>query len=125
MPLSGRAPAEPTESPPHANGWIAPMCRTLSDTLSGIWNASLSKFFWVDRRGELKLAVYDLLNKNVGFSRTADVTYIQDDRTRSLGRYALLSFTYLLNPALQKAKNGGNNNNFRRGGGRGGGSGGE
>ena len=85
-----------------------------------IWNASLSKFFWVDRRGELKLAVYDLLNKNVGFSRTADVTYIQDDRTRSLGRYALLSFTYLLNPALQKAKNGGNNN-YRRGGGGGGG----
>ena len=86
-----------------------------------IWNASLSRYFWSDRRGELKLAVFDLLNKNVGFSRTADVTYIQDDRTRSLGRYALLSFTYLLNPALQKAKSSGGNNN---GGGRKGGNGG-
>ena len=59
-------------------------------------NASLSKFFLKGNRGELKLSVVDLLNKNIGISRHAEVNYVQDERTRSLGRYFLMSFTYSL-----------------------------
>jgi hypothetical protein len=65
-----------------------------------IWNASFSKFFLKNKRGEFKLAVYDILNRNTGFNRTADANYIQDEIVRSLGRYAMLTFTYAINPML-------------------------
>ena len=63
-----------------------------------IWSASMSKYLLKNKRGEIKLSVFDILNKNTGFSRTADANYIQDEITRSLGRYAMLSFTYAINP---------------------------
>lgn len=61
-----------------------------------LWNASVSKFFLKNNRGELKLSVVDLLNRNVGISRNAQMNFLQDERIRSLGRYFLLSFTYSL-----------------------------
>lgn len=61
-----------------------------------LWNASISKFFLKNNRGELKLSVVDLLNRNVGISRNAQMNFLQDERIRSLGRYFLLSFTYSL-----------------------------
>ena len=72
-----------------------------------IWNASFSKYLWNDKRAELKLSVFDILNRNIGFSRTASANYIEDDRTKSLGRYGLVSFIYNINPALLKNKTGG------------------
>lgn len=62
-----------------------------------LWGAYASKAI-IKKRGELKLSVFDILNRNVGISRRADVNYIETVRTRSLGRYALLSFTYSLSP---------------------------
>ncbi|TAE35760.1 MAG: TonB-dependent receptor [Runella slithyformis] len=61
-----------------------------------LWNASISQFLLKNKRGELKLSVVDLLNKNVGISRSAQMNFLQDERIRSLGRYFLLSFTYNL-----------------------------
>ncbi len=58
--------------------------------------ASLSTYFLKNRRGELKLSVNDLLNKNTGINRVAQLNYVQDERIRTLGRYFLLSFTYSL-----------------------------
>ena len=49
-------------------------------------------------RGELKFQMVDILNKNQGYSRSADINYVQEERVTSLGRYALLSFTYAFNP---------------------------
>jgi hypothetical protein len=63
-----------------------------------IWQASLSKFILKNKRGEIKFAVNDILNRNLGFTRTADINYIQDERITSLGRYYMLSFTYAINP---------------------------
>jgi Outer membrane protein beta-barrel family/Carboxypeptidase regulatory-like domain len=63
-----------------------------------IWSASMSKFLLKNKRGEIKLSVFDILNRSTGFSRTADANYIQDEITRSLGRYVMLSFTYAINP---------------------------
>ena len=62
-----------------------------------IWNAGVSKFFLKNKRGELTLAARDLLNRNVGINRTANLNYVEDVRTASLGRYATLKFTYALN----------------------------
>lgn len=67
-----------------------------------IWNAYLSKFILKNNRGELKLSVSDLLNRNVGFSRRAELNYVQEERIRSLGRYFLLTFRYSLNGSTQE-----------------------
>jgi len=61
-----------------------------------LWNAAFSRQFLRFNRGELKLSVYDLLNKNVGISRTSNQNYIEDNRTKNLQRFFLLSFTYSL-----------------------------
>lgn len=61
-----------------------------------IWNMSLSRFFLQGDRGELKLSVFDLLNKNQGIDRFASLSFFQEQRIRSLGRYFMLSFTYSL-----------------------------
>jgi hypothetical protein len=61
-----------------------------------IWNASLSKQFLKYKRGELKLSVYDLLNKNVGISRNSTQNYIEDSQVNTLRRFFLVSFTYSL-----------------------------
>ncbi len=60
-----------------------------------IWNAYLSKFVF-NKRAEIRFAANDLLNRNVGINRTADINYIQEEVIRSLGRYYMLSFTYSL-----------------------------
>ncbi len=61
-----------------------------------IWAASISKFFLKDNRGEIKFAVQDILNRNLGINRTADLNFIQEERINNLGRYFMLSFTYKL-----------------------------
>ena len=63
------------------------------------WNASLAKGFMKNKRGEIKLTVYDMLNKNVGINRNANQNYIEDTRYNVLQRYFLVSFTYRLNKA--------------------------
>jgi hypothetical protein len=61
------------------------------------WNASLAKSFLKNKRAELKLSVADILNKNLGVTRTANQVYIEDLQYNVLRRYSMLSFTYALN----------------------------
>jgi hypothetical protein len=61
-----------------------------------LWSASVSKYLLKNKRGELKLSVFDILNRNVGINRVAQNNYVQEERITSLGRYAMLSFTYNL-----------------------------
>lgn len=60
--------------------------------------AGISKYMLKQNRGELKFQMVDILNRNQGYSRSTDVNYIQEERVNSLGRYAMLSFTYAFNP---------------------------
>jgi hypothetical protein len=62
-----------------------------------IWNASLAKQVFKNKRGEIKAAVYDLLNQNTSVYRTVNDNYIQDVRNTTLKRFFLLSFTYRIN----------------------------
>lgn len=62
-----------------------------------IWNASVSKFLMKNKRLQLTLSVRDLLNRNIGIRRTANLNFIEDRRIASLGRYGLLKLTYSLN----------------------------
>lgn len=61
-----------------------------------LWNASISKHFLRFNRGELKLRVNDILNRNIGISRSSNQNYIEDSRVNTLRRFALLTFTYSL-----------------------------
>jgi hypothetical protein len=63
------------------------------------WNASLAKGFLKNKRMEAKIAVFDILNRNVGVSRNANQNYIEDVRYNVLQRYLLLTFTYRLHKA--------------------------
>jgi hypothetical protein len=67
------------------------------------WNASLGKSFMKNKRAEVKLSVFDLLNQNQGVSRNANQNYIEDTRYNVLQRYFLLSFTFSLNKAGSNA----------------------
>jgi hypothetical protein len=61
-----------------------------------LWNTSISKQVLHFNRGELKLSVRDILDKNIGINRNANQNYIEDSRVNSLRRFFLLSFTYNL-----------------------------
>ena len=80
-----------------------------------IWNASISKLLFKNKKGELKLTVLDILNKNTGFTRTTEANYIQDEFTASLRRYAMLSFTYAINPLMSGGGRGGQRMMMRMG----------
>src|SRR5579871_112706 len=73
-----------------------------------LWNMSISKQMLKFNRGELKLSVRDLLNKNIGNSRNTNNNYIEDSRVMTLRRFFLLSFTYsLTKTGLNNAGGGG------------------
>ncbi len=61
-----------------------------------LWGASLSKQMLRFNRGELKLRVNDILNRNIGINRTTNQNYIEDSKVNTLRRYAILTFTYNL-----------------------------
>ncbi|MDX1407331.1 MAG: outer membrane beta-barrel protein, partial [Saprospiraceae bacterium] len=59
-----------------------------------LWKASLSKFVFKDKRAEIKLSMFDVLDENRGINRTSESNYLEEIRTNSLGRYYMLSFIY-------------------------------
>ena len=61
------------------------------------WNASLSKNILKFNRGQIRLKAFDILDQNLGISRTSNMNYVEDIRQRNLRRFFLLSFTYSLN----------------------------
>lgn len=74
-----------------------------------LWNASLSKQVLKYKRGEIKLSANDLLNSNIGISRSANQNYIEDSRVGTVKRFFMLGFTYSLSKTgLNDAGGGGN-----------------
>lgn len=97
------------------NGWI--LTSSLNYTYYGgrasgyntsvpLLNAGIAKQFLKNKRGELRLTIYDLLNQNVSIQRTVASSYIQDVQTKVLTRYALLTFTYNLRSFNQGSQQG-------------------
>jgi len=66
------------------------------NTAVPIWNASISKYFMKNKRAELKMSAFDLLNKNIGISRNVSQNQIVDQEYNVISQYFLLSFTYSL-----------------------------
>lgn len=59
-----------------------------------LWNAGVSLQFLKDKKGMVKLGVYDLLNRNNNITRFATQNQVVDQQTNILQRYFLLTFTY-------------------------------
>jgi len=66
------------------------------NTAVPIWNASVSKFFLKNKRGELKISAFDILNKNVGVSRNVSQNQIVDQSYNVINQYFLVGFTFSL-----------------------------
>ncbi len=61
-----------------------------------LWNAYISKLLFKKKNGELKLAMYDILNKNASVTRTVTNNTIQDIQGNVLKQYFSLTFAYNL-----------------------------
>ncbi|MBK9016429.1 MAG: TonB-dependent receptor [Saprospiraceae bacterium] len=59
-----------------------------------LWNLAIGKKLFKNERGEIALALNDVLNENRNISRNVTETYIEDSRTNALQRFVMLSFTY-------------------------------
>lgn len=61
-----------------------------------IWNASFSAYVLEGKKGQLRLSAYDLLGRNQGVSRNAQLNTLVDEQVNALSRYVMLSFSYLV-----------------------------
>jgi hypothetical protein len=71
-----------------------------------IWSASLSRYLLENNRLEIKLSVFDLLNKNQGVDRSSELNYIENSVSNSLGRYGMLSAIYRLSAYGEESSGG-------------------
>jgi hypothetical protein len=77
------------------------------------WNAAISLLMLKEDKGQLKLAVYDILNRNNGYYRYINANAISESRYNVLQRYVSLTFTYNVRAlGAQKQKVGGKQNLF-------------
>lgn len=59
-----------------------------------VWNASLGYSFLANDAAEVRLAVYDLLNRNTNLNRSTAASYVETTTSDALGRYVMLSLAY-------------------------------
>ncbi|NVK52474.1 MAG: TonB-dependent receptor [Flavobacteriaceae bacterium] len=79
-----------------------------------IWNASVSYNLLKSKALNLKLTALDILNKNVGFSRSSSDNYFQETTREVLGTYYMVSLTYTLNGNKGKGRSNRGRRSFRR-----------
>lgn len=85
-----------------------------------LWNVAVGKKFLKDKKGELKISVFDLLKQNISINRDITESYIEDQRNTVITRYFMLTFTYNLHnfgkgPSRPTFNNNRGNNNNNRG----------
>ena len=117
------------------SGWLAAATFTYTYTQNNApgYNASIpllspsiAKSLFKKKNGEIRLTVFDVLNKNTSVNKNVSLNEVSDSRTTTLTRYAMLTFTYNLNnfaPKNQRRMPGVFPGRFRGGGAPGGGGG--
>lgn len=68
-----------------------------------LWNAAVAYKFLKGNAAEVKLSCFDILAQNRSITRTITETYIEDNFTKVLTRYLMLTFTF----NFRKFENGG------------------
>lgn len=59
-----------------------------------LWNVGIGKKLLKDKRGDIRLVVYDILNQNTNIQHTVTDYYIQDTHNNAVNRYFVFTFTY-------------------------------
>jgi hypothetical protein len=62
-----------------------------------VWNAKLSKKFRKDKSFEIGVVAHDILNQNIGFNRTINSNFVNEERYDKLSRYFLLTASWTFN----------------------------
>jgi len=62
-----------------------------------VWNAKLAKKFKKDKSFEIAVVAHDILNQNIGFNRTINSNFINEERFDRLSRYFLLTASWTFN----------------------------
>ncbi len=62
-----------------------------------LWNADVSKQIFKNKRGTIKLSIYDILKENKNYVRTTTDNYVEDVRSNTLGQFVMISFMYRFN----------------------------
>jgi len=68
-----------------------------TNQLIPICNFYISTFLLKGNRAEARLSAFNVLNRNVGVSQTANLNYVEQSTQNALGGFYLLSFTYNIN----------------------------
>lgn len=66
------------------------------DASIALWKASVTRYFFKNRRGQLRLTAFDILNQNQGINRTSTFNYVEETRVTTLSRFLMMTFTYNL-----------------------------
>lgn len=66
------------------------------NTNVALWNAAISKQVFKNKKGEIKLSAFDLLQENIGIDRNGNANYIEDVQYKILQRYFTAGFNYNL-----------------------------
>jgi len=74
-----------------------------------LWNANFSKYVLKYNRAQVAVRVFDILNQNVGISRTSNNNFIEDKKVAVLKRFFMLSFTFSLSKSGLNSGGGGGN----------------
>jgi len=69
-----------------------------------IWNGSITKDFFKDKRAQIKIQCNDILGQNVSIRRNTNENYIEDIQSKVLTRYFMVSFIYNINKFLSAQK---------------------
>lgn len=64
-----------------------------------ILSAEITRYLLRSQRGAISLRVFDLLDKNKSVQRISQLNYLMEQRSNTIGRYLMLSFSYKLNRA--------------------------
>jgi hypothetical protein len=59
-----------------------------------IWNASVRRILGKDKKFEVRLAAFDILNKNITLNQYAFRNFIEKSETNTLTRYITLGVSY-------------------------------
>jgi hypothetical protein len=62
-----------------------------------VWNAELNKKFFKDKSLKVALIAHDILNQNIGFTRTINSNFMSEERYDRIARYFLLNISWTFN----------------------------
>lgn len=69
-----------------------------------VWNARLTRKFFKDNSFKLDLYAYDILNQNIGFNRTINSNFINEQRYDRVSQYFMLTASWTFNKMPGGAK---------------------